>query len=178
MEIHKLRFPIGKFECPEKITAGVIKDWIEDFAYFPKQLLILCGPLSKEELNWKYRSNGWTVKQVIHHCADSHMNSFIRFKLALTEDTPKIKPYYEDRWAELTDGNNDDIRSSLLLLNALHQKWVRLLSSLTAEELEKAFLHPETNSLTQLKKNIGIYSWHGKHHLAHIELALLTKGSI
>lgn len=178
MNTKELQYPIGEFTAPEKITEELVKEWIEDIKAFPKQLLALTAPLSKEQLNMTYRPNGWTIKQVIHHCADSHMNSFIRFKLALTEDTPNIRPYFEDKWADLADGTDDDISTSLLLIKSLHQKWIKLLKSLTPQDLEKAFIHPETNKLTQLKENIGIYAWHGRHHLSHIALALNSKGIV
>ena len=128
--------------------------------------------LNDEKLKNKYRPDGWTIKQVVHHCADSHINSFVRFKLALTEDVPAIKPYFEDRWAELSDSLSNDISDSIQILNSLHNKWVLLLRSLTVEQLHREFFHPETNKKISLKENIGLYAWHCNHHLAHIQLAI------
>lgn len=178
MDLQQLRYPIGEFNAPNNISSEHIEQWIEDIKSFPKQLLMYSAPLSKEQLNWQYRKNGWTIKQVIHHCADSHMNSFIRFKLALTEKQPTIRPYFEDRWAELTDGLDDDITSSLLLLKALHSKWSKLLKDLTQEQLEMTFIHPESGAKTSVKENIGIYAWHGKHHVEHIILAIENEGKV
>ncbi len=167
-----LKYPIGKFEKPENITVADISNWMQDIKNFPHELYQLTNKLSPEQLQLTYRPGGWSVKQVVHHCADSHMNSLIRFKLALTEDTPTIRPYYEDRWAELTDGLDDNIEPALNILQGVHQKWVLLLQSLTEAQLELTFIHPEHGKHFSLKENIGIYAWHGKHHLAHIKLAL------
>jgi hypothetical protein len=112
---------------------------------------------------------------VVHHCADSHMNSIIRFKLTLTEDDPEIRPYYEGRWAELVDGKDDDISYSLQLITAVHSKWVKLLKGLKPNDLERNFIHPEHGQAFSIAENIGIYAWHCNHHLTHIELALKSK---
>lgn len=177
MDIEKLKYPIGKFEKPEVIGQDLIDGWISDIEAFPTRLYDLVEGLSVEEKNWKYRPEGWSIKQVVHHCADSHMNSLIRFKWTLTEDTPTIKAYYEGRWAELVDGLDDDLSSSLLFIEGLHHKWVKLLKSLKADHLEKEFVHPEHGNRVSLKENIGIYAWHCNHHLAHIEQALKAKGA-
>src|SRR5690606_40023431 len=120
------------------------------------------------ELAKRYRPEGWTIRQLVHHCADSHMNSFIRFKLTLTEETPTIKPYLEDLWAELPDASHLPIDSSLDVLKGLHHRWTALLKSLTEEDLKRQFIHPETNERISLETNIGIYAWNGDHHLAHM----------
>lgn len=177
MDIEKLKYPIGGFEKPEVIGQDLIDNWIADIEAFPTRLNDLVKELSVEEKNWKYRPEGWSIKQVVHHCADSHMNSLIRFKWTLTEDTPTIKAYFEDRWAELTDGLDDDLSSSLLFIEGLHRKWVKLLKSLKADDLASAFVHPEHGNRVSLKENIGIYAWHCNHHLAHIEQALKAKGA-
>lgn len=168
-----LRFPIGEFVFPTAITEVQIKNSIQTIDQFSKEVEQLVSPLTKEQLNWKYRPNGWNIQQVIHHCADSHMNSFIRFKLALTEDKPVVKPYFEDRWAELIDA---DIESSLLLLNGLHTRWVVLLNALSGEQLTRVFIHPEHGLEISIEQNICFYGWHCKHHLAHIKQALEYKG--
>ena len=167
-ELEKLRFPIGHFVKPESYSKEIITKYIQTISEFPTKLKLEVSHLNSEQLETEYRPDGWTIKQVIHHCADSHMNSFIRFKLALTEEKPKIKPYFEDRWANLSDGKNMQIESSLLILEGLHERWITLLKSLSDENLERTFIHPEHGNETRLKENIGIYAWHCEHHLAHI----------
>ena len=176
MEMDSLKYPIGKFEKPTNIGQELIAQWILDIETFPKLLRGLIEGLAVEELNWKYRPDGWSIKQVVHHCSDSHLNSIIRFKWTLTEDTPTIKAYFEDRWAELPDSQDDDLTLSLNLIDSLHSKWVRILRSLTDNQLERTFFHPESQRHIGLKENIGIYAWHCNHHLAHIEQALAAKG--
>lgn len=176
MNIEKLKFPIGAY-IPNKIpNEKLLQQWIEDIENFPARVDQLTKNISVEQLNWKYRPNGWTVKQVIHHCVDSHMNSIIRFKLALTEDTPIIRPYYEDRWANLNDSLTDEINESLILLNGLHKKWARLLKSLTKEQLQMEFVHPEHELKFNIAENIGNYAWHCNHHLAHIKNGIDSVG--
>ena len=172
VNIEQLKFPIGKFEKPAIIDKKTIEGWIQAIESFPGELDSFTQNLTVKELNRRYRPNGWSIKQVVHHCADSHMNSFIRFKLTLTEDLPAIRPYFEDRWAVLSDGLEDDIADSINLLKALHRKWVKLLKNLTEEDLKSAFIHPESGKRFSLAENIGIYAWHSNHHLAHIKQAL------
>lgn len=169
-DLESLRFPIGKFKAPEMITTTQIKTWIEVIKDFPNRIATATNELSEEQLEKQYRPNGWTIRQVVHHCADSHMNSLIRFKLALTEDKPTIKPYAENLWAELSDYHTPT-ESSIKILTGIHERWVKLLENLTEIELEKQFIHPENNELISLKQNIGIYAWHCNHHLAHILIA-------
>ena len=176
--LETLKFPIGHFIKPDVITENDIKNWIETLEKFPSKLKNTVLNLSVEELSWKYRPEGWKIKQVIHHCADSHLNSFIRFKLALTEDNPTIKPYNEDKWATLIDGNCDDICASLLILEGIHAKWTVLLKSFDALEFTKTFVHPEGQKTVELKEVTGLYAWHCNHHFAHIEQALMFKGKI
>ncbi len=163
-----LRYPIGKFKKPKNITQEHIKEWIDVIKNFPKKLSNEVCNLTKLELEKQYRPNGWTIRQVVHHCADSHMNSLIRFKLALTEAQPTIKPYFENLWAALSDSKDYPIESSLKILEGLHDRWTNLIKNLNECDLEKGFLHPETNETISLKTNIGIYAWHCEHHLAHI----------
>ncbi|MFC7677404.1 YfiT family bacillithiol transferase [Paenibacillus sp. GCM10028914] len=162
------RFPIGKFEYVGTISKQLRDIWIKEIDEMPVKLREAVKDLSDEQLDLVYREGGWTLRQVVHHLADSHMNSFIRFKLALTEDAPTIKPYREDCWAELHDSVNTDINLSLLLLEALHKKWVVLLASMTASDFEKQFYHPESLEPIRLDYNLGLYAWHGKHHIAQI----------
>jgi hypothetical protein len=172
----KLKFPIGHFEKPKKITRKIIEEWIDDIEAFPKNLKKEVKKLSYNQLITTYRPDGWTIMQVIHHCADSHMNSFIRFKLALTEDKPIIKPYFEDKWAELEDSTNTPISESLKLLKGLHERWAILLRSLTEDQLKRTFIHPEQGCEFSLEEYLGFYSWHCKHHLAHIVQLKKEKG--
>ena len=171
--IDKFRYPIGKFLKPAIIHDDIIKDWIGTIESFPKMLRDEAYKLTEADLEKRYRPNGWTIRQIIHHCADSHMNSFIRFKLALTEETPVIKPYAEELWAELADTKSGPVESSLKILEGLHERWVQLINSLSGKDLEKQFKHPQTAELISLKTNIGLYAWHCEHHLAHVRGAKL-----
>lgn len=175
-KLNDLRYPIGKFEKPDSITETHLKEWIDVLATFPTRLEKLVGDLTNIQLDTPYRDGGWTVRQVVHHCADSHHNSYVRFKWALTEDTPVIKAYDEQRWAELFDTKSSPIAPSLLHLKAIHAKLVHLLNGLSAEQLNRAFIHPADNSKVVLKENIGIYAWHSNHHYAHIENLLIRQG--
>ncbi|MDF1839060.1 MAG: putative metal-dependent hydrolase [Planctomycetota bacterium] len=176
MEFEPLRFPIGPFQRPLPIGPENVKDWIEVIARFPSLVELETQGLSVEQLNWPYRPGGWSIKQVVHHCADSHMNSIIRFKLALTEHRPTIRPYFEDRWAELADSQTDDISGSIATLHGVHARWKQLLSSLGPEELARSFNHPESDRKIPLDENIGLYAWHCEHHLAHVRQALESGG--
>lgn len=162
-----LRFPIGRFEWSGDITAAQRLQWIEDIEAAPAQLRAAVEGLKEEQLNEPYRPGGWTVRQVVHHLADSHMNSLIRFKLALTEEQPTIKPYDEAAWAELSDSKEAPIALSLALLEQLHARWGLLLRSVSEEQWERAFVHPDSG-VVRLDVNLGTYSWHGRHHIAHI----------
>lgn len=167
-EIEKRKFPIGKFQKPEILTKELLERYISDIDTFPIRLKNAVSKLTDSQLDTAYRPDGWTIRQVVHHCADSHMNSIIRFKLALTEEKPIIKPYYEERWAELSDSKTLSIEPSLLLLEGLHKRWTNLLRSLSNQDLEKTFVHPEHGKSFRLDENIGVYAWHCNHHLAHI----------
>ncbi|MFD0835527.1 YfiT family bacillithiol transferase [Mariniflexile aquimaris] len=168
-ELQKLKYPIGQFDCPSNISSEHIESWISILEHFPKRLENLVCRLTNDQLDTVYRPDGWTLRQVVHHLADSHHHSYARFKWALTEDKPVIKAYYEDRWAILFDSKIAPIELSLLHLEAVHAKLVYLLKGLSNAELDKCFIHPETQSEVVLKKNIGVYAWHGNHHYAHIE---------
>lgn len=160
------RYPIGFFEWdgdPDKVK---LESWIKEIEDAPMQLRKAVAGLNDQQLDTAYRSGGWTVRQVVHHFPDSHLNSYIRFKLALTEKNPAIKPYQEDRWAELTDSRLP-IEVSLQLLDALHERWVALLRTLDEKDLARTFYHPDSGEMN-LARSIGLYAWHGKHHLAHI----------
>lgn len=171
-----LSFPIGEFEMPENVTVTILAQWISDIENLPTSLKSLTDNLTVEQLNWKYRPNGWTIKQVVHHIGDSHINSWMRYKLALTEDNPTIHPYYENLWAELNDGLEDDISDSVNLITALHNKWARLLKSLKTADFQRKFTHPEHGREFTLLEVTGSYAWHSNHHLAHIRQALESGG--
>ncbi len=163
-----LRYPIGRFRPPEQVTAEDRREWIAEIESAPARLRSAVEWLSDKQLDTPYRPGGWTVRQVVHHLPDSHMNSYVRFRLALTEDEPVIKPYLEDRWATLPDAATSPPGMSLDLLDALHRRWAALLNSLTPEQLQRTFRHPELG-LRTLEWNLGLYAWHCRHHLAHIE---------
>lgn len=165
------RYPIGRFEYHGAPSEQDVENWIADIEALPEVLRTLVGPLMEGQFEATYRPGGWTIRQVVHHLADSHMNSYVRFKLALTEDNPTIRPYFEDRWAELADYRATPVSDTLDLIEHLHRRWTILLRSLTPEELNKTFMHPESGPI-QLAWNIGNYAWHGNHHLAHIRNAL------
>lgn len=171
-----LRYPIGQFKKPDIITNAHQDDWVSVLENFPTRLESLVINLTDDQLDTPYREDGWTIRQVVHHCADSHHNSYIRFKWALTEDTPVIKAYEEKSWAELFDTKSAPIAPSILHLKAVHAKLVYLLKGLTEEQLSRAFIHPADNSRVELNENIGKYAWHSNHHYAHIENVLIRKG--
>jgi uncharacterized damage-inducible protein DinB len=162
-----LRYPIGKFSYAGRLTEDQKRAFLDDIAHTPKNLRAAVQGLSEAQLDTPYRPGGWTVRQVVHHVPDSHLNSYVRFKLALTEDEPIIKPYAEDRWAELADTKGTPVEVSLTLLDSLHDRWVRLLQSLTPEEWKRTFRHPDLGAMT-LEKTLALYAWHGRHHVAHI----------
>ena len=161
-----LRYPIWKFNVIGKVTTEIIEQWIKEIEELPTRLTEAVEGLNDVQLDTAYRSEGWTIRQVVHHIADSHLNSYTRFKLALTENNPTIKLYEEGKWAELPDSNLP-VEISLQLIDALHKRWVYLLRSMTSEDLEKTFYHSEFGDM-KLSVNIGIYAWHGRHHVAHI----------
>lgn len=169
MFLEKLKYPIGKADIPENITKKNTEDWISILERFPNEIEFLTRELSENQLDTRYRENGWTIRQVVHHCYDSHHNSYTRFKWALTEDKPVIKVYFEERWAELHDSKTAPIFLSIDALKALHAKWVYLLKELSDTDLDKKFIHPSGNEEVTLKENIGIYAWHCQHHFSHIE---------
>jgi hypothetical protein len=174
-ELNKLKFPIGEYNKPDQITSQLIEGWIKSIESLPEAIIAETKNLSEEELNYKYRPDGWTIKQVVHHCADSHMNSIIRFKLALTEDSPMIRPYFEDRFANLDD-YAEPIDTSISILKGVHKKLGVLLKNFSQEDLKREFVHPEHGKRFSLEETIGVYAWHSNHHLAHIKQAKVYKG--
>jgi hypothetical protein len=165
MEDH--RYPIGKYDSKAALTAEERRDAIERIAQLPEQLAAAIDGMTSERLDTPYRTGGWTVRQVVHHLPDSHLNAYVRFKLALTEDEPTIKPYDEARWALLGDSRDTPIAVSVALLRALHKRWVILLRAMRPEDFARRVNHPERGNET-LDSKLGEYAWHGQHHLAHI----------
>ena len=162
-----LRYPIGKPTKEPQLTEDERRGLIDRIEQAPARLRAAVEGLNDEQLDTPYRPGGWTVRQVVHHLPDSHLNCYTRFKLALTEDNPAIKPYDEDRWARLADTRETPIETSLVLLDALHARWVILLKSLTAAQWKRTFHHPEHGSVA-LDRNLALYAWHGRHHVAHV----------
>ncbi len=170
-----LRYPVGKFEHEGGITTEHIAQWVDQIEALPVQVRAAVSGLSEEQLSMPYRPGGWTVRQVVHHIGDSHMNSLVRFKWTLTEDEPTIKAYNQDRWAELADYRDVPPETSLLFLETLHVRLVALLRSLSEDDLARRFIHPDSGPTT-LARTVGMYAWHGRHHVAHITELRKRKG--
>jgi hypothetical protein len=168
MDIEQQKYPIGKYIRPEVITQTDIERWIDEIAVAPRQFRETVHGFTAGQLATPYREGGWTVRQVLHHVPDSHIQAYGRFKLALTEEKPTIKPYREDRWATLPDSELTPVDVSLTLLEALHKRWVTLLRSMGNDDFKRTYFHPEYQKEFALDGILGLYAWHGKHHLAHI----------
>ena len=162
-----LSYPVGRFRRPDSLDDVERGRAIEAIAVAPAKLRAAVAGLTDIQLDTPYRPDGWTVRQVVHHVPDSHMNAYVRFKLALTEDEPTIKPYDEARWAELADTRETPIDSSLVLLDRLHDRWVRLLRSMSADDFARRLRHPEMG-VQRLDQVLALYDWHGRHHVAHV----------
>jgi hypothetical protein len=161
------RYPIGKFKFEGTTTDSQRNQFIEDIEQTPAAMRAAIKNLDAKQVATPYRDGGWTVRQVVHHVPESHMNAYIRFKLALTEDEPTIKPYMEDRWAATGDVESTPLEVSLALLDPLHNRWVRLLRTMKAADWKRGFRHPEMGEVS-LERSLALYAWHGKHHVAHI----------
>lgn len=176
MNIEKLRYPIGKFIRPTDYNQTILNDWIESLESFPRKLNNTVAGLNDQQLDTPYRQDGWTVRQVIHHIADSHFNSYIRFKLSITEIDPTVKPYDENLWAATPDSKEMPIDASLKIIEGVHARWVYMLKAFSEDDFNKRFYHPESKQFFALKESIGIYAWHGNHHLAQIACLLARMG--
>jgi hypothetical protein len=163
-----LRYPIGQFRYEGEPDQHRREQWIEEIAATPANLRAAVAGLAPHQLDTPYRDKGWTVRQVVHHLPDSHLNAYTRIKLALTEDVPVIRPYEEARWAELPDGRAGPIELSLNLLESLHHRWVLLLRQLTPADFRRRFMHPQHARPFELQETLALYAWHGRHHVAHI----------
>jgi hypothetical protein len=164
-----IRYPIGQFVFPPSVDAHQLNAWIDEMDALPDQLRSIVEPLSEERLDIPYRAHGWTIRQVVHHLADSHLHAYVRVKLALTENNPTVKPYLEDLWNETPEVADFPVGYSLVLLDALHHRWVSLLRRLEPADFQRTFFHPERNERLSLAYITGMYAWHGRHHLGHIE---------
>jgi hypothetical protein len=167
MDFMDLQYPIGRFEWRGQNSADDRRRLIDAIDQTPANLRAAVEDLSEQQLDTPYRPGGWTVRQVTHHVPDSHMNAYIRFRLALTEEEPTIRPYDEGRWAELADARTAPVETSLVLLEALHLRWAMLLRSLSEADFARPFRHPELG-IVSLDNNLALYAWHGRHHVAHI----------
>lgn len=165
-----LRYPIGRFIVPEKISAEETQKHIEEIAAAPAALRAAVKGLSEARLDQPYRPGGWTIRQVVHHLPDSHLNAYLRMKLALTEDEPVVTPYMEDRWAELPDSRTVAVETSLRLFESVQERWVAIMRSMTDAQWQRAYRHPVLGRYP-LDRQAALYAWHGKHHVAHIERA-------
>lgn len=166
-EMEELRYPIGQFIFPQSADAQDQSRWLDEIAACPDGMRVAIKGLDDAQLDTPYRPQGWTVRQVVHHVADSHMNSYIRFKLALTEDRPTIRGYDEGAWAQLQEARGGDPEVSLALLESLHRRWVLSLRAIDDDGWNRTFVHPEIGEV-RLIGNLAYYAWHGKHHIAHI----------
>ncbi len=175
MSTEKNIYPIGKFEPPLHADAEMREAFIERLATFPKRFSEVVNALTSEQLTLSYRVQGWSARQIIHHIADSHINAYIRFKLALTEELPVIKPYQENSWSALEEVNMTEIHTSVLLVASLHVRWVNTLRSMTSEQFERAYIHPQYQRTTSLNEALALYAWHADHHLGQIEYILKTQ---
>jgi len=171
-KIEHLQYPVGRFKLPEFVSAEELHQAKEIIAGFPEKINAAFEGLTREQLESPYRPDGWTARQVIHHCADSHMNALIRFKLALTEDKPVIKPYAQADWANLAD-NKLDPAISISILHGIHQRWVALMDSMTDDQWKRSFVHPEYHQEQRLEQAAMLYAWHCRHHLGHVKSVIL-----
>ena len=176
IETSDLRYPVGRFQRPAELSASQRAAAIDVLASAPRAFRAAVAGLDDEQLDTPYRDGGWTVRQVIHHVPDSHMNAYVRCKLALTEDTPTIKPYDEAKWAELPDGTSPLVEESLTLIEVLHARWVYLLKSMQPSDFGRLLNHPEWKAPMSLDQLLALYEWHSRHHTAHITELRKRKG--
>lgn len=177
MDIELLKYPAGKYKKPVPITAKDIASCIEVLQQFPAKLKETVKGLHMEELQYKHRPEGWTIQQLVHHCGDSHLNAFIRIKLALTENNPTIKPYFENEFAKLKDTTDAPIDWSLMILEGVHNRLVMVLKAMSKDDFKRTYYHPEYKKTVALEELVCTYAWHCTHHLAHIKQAIMYKNS-
>lgn len=167
MELEAFQYPIGRFKASESYPPEDVRTNIQIISALPSKFINLLGGWTEEQYDTRYRPDGWTVRQLIHHVADSHINAYVRFRLALTEDNPTIKPYKEDRWAELPDAKTAQVDLSLQLMKNVHLRWVLLMNSMDAADLARTYTHPDTGRSIRLDEVIALYAWHSEHHYQH-----------
>lgn len=172
MSIEALKYPIGKWSKPNTYDEASLTAWIDDIRNFPAELSKLLLQINEQHYEKRYRPDGWTLRQVIHHVVDSHINGYIRQKLAYTETNPTICPYLEADWAEMEDVKSIAPMASVRMVQALHLRWTAFLDALKPEDLERTYFHPEHNRAITIKESIHMYAWHSRHHLAHVKLVL------
>ena len=168
LTLDQLKYPIGKFSFNANADDKEVKQWISEIEKLPAQLRIAVKGLNDAQLDTPYRDGGWTLRQVVHHLADSHMNAYTRIKLALTEDHPTIKPYSEKLWAEMDDAKKLPVEVSIAILEPLHARWVQMLRKISGDQLSRSVFHPESKREMSVKFLMNLYAWHGKHHTAHV----------
>jgi hypothetical protein len=168
LELDTLRYPVGRFTFPSEVSVSERKEMLDIIEALPAKMRAAVEGLNDKQLDTSYRDGGWTVRQVVHHVFDSHVNAYIRMKLAVTEDTPTIKPYDQDKWSELSDARTAPVEISLSLLDGVHKRWIIFLQSLEVEDYKLCFFHPEQKRKISLEQTLALYSWHSRHHLAHI----------
>jgi len=173
--MESLQYPIGKYE-PQPFSESQLREWIHDIETLPQRIENAINNLDAAQLETPYRDGGWTVQQLVHHVADSHMNAYIRFKLGLTEDNPTIKPYDQDAWVTMADTKNLPVNLSITLLFALHRRWVEILKHISREDWDRTVFHPEHKKEMTLWYLLGMYAWHGKHHTEHINALRKREG--
>jgi hypothetical protein len=163
-----LSYPVGKFAWPKQVTDSDRQQWIRELADTPGNVSAAVEGLTGAQLDTPYRAGGWSVRQVVHHLADSHLHAYARLRLALTEDTPTIRPYDQDAWANLSDAKSGPLEPSLRMIEGLHERWVALVEGLPAEAFARSFMHPEMDDKVSIDVLLAMYAWHGRHHVAHI----------
>ena len=171
MSTQNLSYPVGPFDPVSNPDASLHQQWIRTIVEFPAKVSAVINELDDAALSWRYRPGGWTMRQVVHHCADSHMNAYTRFKLGLTEEHPSIKPYAESAWAELPDSTLP-LAPSLQVLEGLHVRWAHLLQQMSEADFKRTFVHPEHGTVFTLSMALDMYDWHCRHHFAHLQQAL------
>ena len=167
-EMESLQYPIGRFVRPVEVSEEEISRAIVIISEFPDKIQRAVENLDDEQLDTPYRPDGWTIRQVVHHCADSHMNAYMRFKLALTEETPTIKPYAQTRWASLIDSQVLPPDISIVIIKGIHARWVTIMDGMSDEEWDRRLIHPDQGAAQSLKQVVRMYEWHSEHHLAHV----------
>lgn len=167
-DLELLKYPIGKYQKPAAYSPELLREWMTLIAALPSWMDVVIENLDEQQLQTPYRPGGWTVNQVVHHLADSHMNAYMRFKLAMTEDNPQVKPYIEARWAELPDNFSTPVNVSVTLLHALHRRWDALMQGMSDADWQRTFYHPEHKRDIPLWEIAALYAWHGRHHMEQV----------